>query len=67
MLKMHVSSDVVKMVDIEDKTRNHDAASRCYRILVEGSNPYMLMSPEFWDSGIGCRRFFRKRDNGGPK
>ena len=66
-LKDHIASKDARVVEMECLTQDSNAPGLCYRILVEGPNPYVLMDPAFWGYGIGCRRFYRKRENGHAK
>ena len=61
-LKKYVSENsALAVVEAESKSREN-AASHCYKLVVEGfEDPFLLMREDFWPEGVGCRKFYKRK------
>lgn len=64
-LKKYVSDNSsLAAVEVESKSREN-AASHCYRLVVEGyEDLFVLLREDFWPEGVGCRRFYKRKQDG---
>jgi len=59
-IKTYLTDEGVAVADIE-RTSSEQAYTNSYHIIVEGVDPSMVLSADFWPEGIGCRRYWRNR------
>ena len=41
---------------------HEDAASNSYHVIIHTMDTKVVMSPEFWPEGVGCRRYIRRQN-----
>ena len=48
---------------VKEKRLSHeDAASNSYHVIIHTMDTKVVMSPEFWPEGVGCRRYIRRQN-----
>lgn len=62
-MKGYIEQAGVTVAEIERLSTNN-TISQSFRVLVGAGDPDNLLTEEFWPSGVGCRRFFKKRNEG---
>ncbi len=58
-LKSFLTSENIVVHDLERVSRD-DAWTKSFRVTVVGADLSVILNPDFWPNGIGCRRFRRK-------
>ena len=59
-IKEFLKEEQVKVIEMECVSHK-EAWTKSFRVLVTADDPVCTLDCDFWPLGIGCRRFFKKR------
>ena len=59
-IQQFLEAENIKVHELEVLSRS-DAWTKSYRVLVEPPSLNVVLKPDFWPDGIGCRRFWKKK------
>lgn len=59
-LKGFITGEKLTVNELERVSKDN-SWTKSYRVVVGGDDLSMILEPDFWPEGIGCRRYWRKK------